>query len=922
MRTLSPQTRRTLRWLGVACGLALAVVGFVLWQKSLPAPAKPAAPPSASAPASGAAATASTAQGSLALEGRVEDDYGRSVEGATVEALRVSGSAMQSAATGATDAKGSFRLGGLAAGRYEVRARKPGYSDQAIGEVAVPAESILQLKLERTGVLRGRVVHGDGKPAAGAQVVLRGSGAAAPPNARSEPDGTFELNGLPAGIYGVDAKLSTGLAELVSEPEEGIELQPGAEAWVMLELSASAVLSGQITDRATGRPIPAATIAPEPDGLARPVGPIATDLEGRFAIAGLRGGVARVLAQAPGYVPQSELGIAGGAPIAIALQLGGALSGKVVDEAGAPVAGADLEVIQQGAELVDSQTPSITLATGESLGVTVGAVPKIPIEGGALPLGFFGSGGVSAGGGVTLRSAADGSFRITPVAPGNLLVVARHPAFTAGQSAVVELKAGAECAGLQIALGLGGTVQGEVLDAEELPAPGIPIELSLQQGDASLKLTTVSDRDGRFELGPVRGTGVVIAHPPGEPPVQVDVVVETPEDVPVVLRLSGESGRILGEIAGASGEPLVAAVVRVSVPNATPPFTRTAVTDSDGRFELAGLPKALCQLEIEHSDHVPLALEVVPGSEPLRLQLASGARLRAEVIDSESGDAIPGALVSVRAGPSARSRVLGRGRTTRLGVVEIRSLSDRNYWIYIEHSGHATGRFEALIEAGGEPTDLGTLELTAAASASGQVVDRYGGTVANAQVAAGDPPAWKTAVRTAKDGSFRIRGLPAGDLVLTARAATGELSDPTGARALAGEEAAAIVLRLPTDGSEPEPVSPVSAERDAEPREPAEPRVKADRPEPAAGPSLIEGVPVALGYATGQVRIQRLLSSGARAVGLREGDVLYAVNGERVLAVAQARALLRGPSGGSAVLELMREGKRVSVKVTRERFAP
>jgi hypothetical protein len=272
--------------------------------------------------------------------------------------------------------------------------------------------------------------------------------------------------------------------------------------------------------------------------------------------------------------------------------------------------------------------------------------------------------------------------------------------------------------------------------------------------------------------------------------------------------------------------------------------------------------------------------------------------------------------------------VAGRGRTNRLGFVEIRSIHPGNYTLKIAHTDYADGLFEALIEARGGPNDLGTLELDATASTSGQVVDRYGGTVARAEVAAGDPPAWRSAVRTDAEGRFRVKGLPPGEITVTARA-EGQQSPAVEASLLAGEEAGGLVLRLPTDGTddtaaEDRPRSSSqhdSSQHDPEPDQ-ADPGSTQDEPDREASPSLAQGVAVALSYSAGAIRIQQVLGPAARKAGLREGDVLEAVDGERVLAAAQARSLLRGPPGRPARLQVVRGGTSVTLRVPRERFGP
>jgi hypothetical protein len=857
-------------------------------------------------PATGAPGESAPAVAGQILIGTVVDDYGRQVAGAVVEALRMRDGQWAAVATSASDDQGAFRLRELTAGEYEVRARKSGFSDEAVSGVAVPSPPEappLELTLERAGVLRGRVVEDNGRPAKGATVMLRDTGAATAPTAVAGEDGTFAINGLPAGVYGAQARLGV----FVSAVEDGIELQAGAEAFVELQLAASAVLAGSVVDRATGQPAASARLVFDP-GVLGPGGetaPVAAD--GSFSVAGLRAGSVRVIAEAPGYVPASGLGQAGGAALVIQLDRAATLSGVVLDEAGDPVAGAELEVLAEGVELADTFAGGIALAASDNLGVTVGAVPKIPIAGSAAPMTLIG-GAVGAGAAIW-QTGPDGTFEIAPVGPGRVRVVAHHAELSPGETRPIEVSAGASVGGLRITLEAGGMLIGEVRDASDAPAAGIAIELQLDAGE--LRRTTVTDGSGRFELGPVRGSGVVIAHPPGEPAVQAEVEIGPGEDVPVLLRLSGATARITGEVTGSAGQPLIATVVRVRVPDAAPPLTRTAVTDAQGRFAIEGLPLERCRLEVEHPDHAPFAIDVVPGGPPVEVALAEGARIIAEVRDAVGGKPLAGAVMTLRAASGGAPL---RGRTDSAGKIEIRSVNIDEYKVIVEHNGFASARLDSVVESADTPTELGVIELMPTGSAAGQVVDRYGSTVAGAEVAAGDPPRWQAAVRSGSDGRFRLAGLAAGELVLTARTRSGSYSEPVSARVESGDESGGLVLRLPSAEDAPEAVA--EPEDDDEGQE-QDDEVEAEPERPAAARTP-PAVAITIGYAQGEVRVTQVLSASAKAAGLLLGDVISAVDGEAVLAASQGRALLRGAAGSVAAIEVVRNGKRVRLRAPRE----
>jgi hypothetical protein len=903
---VTPQ-RRALLLLAAALAVILGAWLLLRGSASDPKAAQGALPAAGSGPTAEGAAPKPA--GHL-VAGGVIDDYGRPVPGAVVEALRHENSAWSALSTSASDDAGLFTLRDLPAGEYEVRARKAGFTDEAATGVLVPGKPEappLQLTLERTGVLRGRVIEDSGRPAAKAVVMLRGTGAATAPTATAGDDGTFQLTGLPAGVYGAQARLGV----FVSEVEDGINIEAGAEAFIDLQLAASAVLAGALVDRASGQPVAHGRLVFDP-GVLGPAGEsVAVAADGTFSVAGLREGSVRVVADAPGFVPASGLGQAGSAAsLVIQLDRAATLSGVVLDEAGEPVAGAELELLAEGAEIADSFAGGIGLAAGDNLGVTLGAVPKIPLGGGGSPLTLLGGSGVGTVP-ASWKTAADGSFQITPVGPRRVRVAAHHPELSPGQTAPIEVSAGVTIDGLRITLEAGGMLIGEVRDARDQPAGGIAIELSLGEGE--LRRTTVTDYSGHFEIGPVRGAGAVIAHPPGEPPVQAEVEISAGEEVPVLLRLSGATARITGEVRGSGGQPLVATVVRVRFPDATPPLLRTAVTDAQGRFVLESLPQETCRLEVEHPDHAPFAIDVVPGGLPVEVELAEGGRVEAEVRDAATGRPLAGALVSLRSTPSSAPL---RGRTDRLGQLEIRSVTIDEYEVSVEHTGYATARFSGLVESADERTDLGVIELVPTGSASGQVVDRYGSTVARAEVAAGDPPRWATAVKSGRDGRFWLAGLPAGETLLTARTRSGSRSEPVEARIESGEETSGLVLRLPdAEDAAEETAEVVSKEDEAEAAD--EPTVTAKPATPKTPP----GVAATIGYAEGEIRVTGVLSASAQAAGLRSGDVVVSVDGEAVLAASHGRAMLRGTAGTVAAIEVKRSGKKVRLRVPREASA-
>ncbi len=173
--------------------------------------------------------------------------------------------------------EGVFALHGLEPGDYLFDIRAPGYAAVAAGSVTVPLAGVdgLRFALQRGAVLRGRVVERGGSPVADARVRLalpEPPGAAAGDEARGTPrgggrrpgrgrprndpvgeartaaDGSFAIEGVPAGSYVVTVA-AEGYLEL---EEPGVSLRADSAADRTLTLVAGGVIRGAILDHREG----------------------------------------------------------------------------------------------------------------------------------------------------------------------------------------------------------------------------------------------------------------------------------------------------------------------------------------------------------------------------------------------------------------------------------------------------------------------------------------------------------------------------------------------------------------------------------------------------------------------------------------------------------------------------------------------
>lgn len=298
----------------------------------------------------------------LAIAGRVEDDAGARVVGG----VRVD--AFARAASGDLDFTrrralrfegGEFHLTGLEPGRYDLHFRPEAgpaaEGPAAEGEGAAGAGDTivrgveagvvgLVVRLVRGAFLAGRLVDEAGAPVTGLGRVTAVREEEPDPNValvgRVRGDGTFVVGPLDDGLrYRVTAE---GFAGRRSARAEGVVV---TAAGLELVLPAGRRISGRVVD-GVGRPVPAGVpvgFVAEGEG-ARREGTWAhttTRAEGTFVADGLLPG--RYTGEAGGgtsaYVGEPVAGLeAGSEEVVLRVAEGVALAGRLVDEAGEPVA--------------------------------------------------------------------------------------------------------------------------------------------------------------------------------------------------------------------------------------------------------------------------------------------------------------------------------------------------------------------------------------------------------------------------------------------------------------------------------------------------------------------------------------------------------------------------------------------------------
>lgn len=249
-------------------------------------------------------------QGGVFVEGRVLDDTGRSLMGATVDLMTMPADDLP--VSGQSGREGHYRLGPIAPGKYQLLARAENYVvlDAPEPQLGAREKESFDLRLARTARVAGRVLDESGRPLMGVHVfaisligghddlvVIPG---ALPPAAeaaelpvgrllrpgglRSGPtdkSGRFDISGLSPGRTRIEIRHPDKLPFR----REPLLLVPGDERDVGdLTVVAGATLAGRVVDP-EDRPAEGAVVEARLVGkLARPAMRTTADGNGAFAL--------------------------------------------------------------------------------------------------------------------------------------------------------------------------------------------------------------------------------------------------------------------------------------------------------------------------------------------------------------------------------------------------------------------------------------------------------------------------------------------------------------------------------------------------------------------------------------------------------------------------------------------------------------
>ncbi len=521
-----------------------------------------------------------------------------------------------------TAAGGTLRLS-VPAGEYAISASADGHlPGSATKKVAAGEHARVEILLATGGVvLTGIVTDATGGPVASARVDAARLGALFKPGhaiamAVTGADGKYKLT-VP------DGPLLVGASHPDYAPQSRYLDVGAAGATADFALVPGGVLEGIVRDAKTKEPVAGARVMATADQATIQLAEAQTHVatagpEGRFRIAGLRPGAYELHAakdQRRSLAPtRIGLGVAEQlADVEILVGVGPVVRGKIIDDKGAPAAGAsavamgegtrDDEAIAkadgtfelaglppghyflrgQGNGFVPDRMVPVEIATKDVENVVVHVAHGEKITGHVEPRQLCDvrmdlDDTLLASGTMPMLLApvttdADGNFELSPVSPGKTTLAARCPSGDQGELSVVVT---ASLAPQVIAVKAGASIAGRVLDGDGKPVPNATVVASARGTSEHVQLVNgvvtsgvqgLTNAAGAYELkGLAAATYGLSVMDRGRPlrmrsaPPAI-VLGANDHKTSVDLAVDRATGKISGTVTGPDGKPLADAWV-------------------------------------------------------------------------------------------------------------------------------------------------------------------------------------------------------------------------------------------------------------------------------------------------------------------------------------------------------------------------
>jgi beta-lactamase regulating signal transducer with metallopeptidase domain/protocatechuate 3,4-dioxygenase beta subunit len=527
----------------------------------------------------------------------------------------------ESGHTTATDAQGRFELVGLALGEHTLEVISPGRANthQAINTTGKPDYDV-KIELARGFVVRGRVTDEAGKPVAGALVGDNYSGSIIQcwmQRCLTDTDGRYELKSYPftRKLW----SMSVNHKDFASVTKG--DLDPPAQGDVLtvdFTLGQGFAVDGDVRDEA-GKPVKGALVSYSPDQAYVLYQDTRTDENGHFRLA--RISEARedsICVLAKGFAPADQRATPGKGDqvphLDFTLTPGHNASGRVVDAAGKPVAGATIVAAR----------PVSRQPRGSYFGPRIDTDAEGRFKFDSLP-----AQGVTA----DVWKQGYSAVRQTPITVDGETEIRMDPAGVI-KGRVVDETTGQPVTSFNVRLGISrNTVEGR-------PFGSFAAYLSGRGQDCRAD-------DGCFTIEELtcRAAHVVIVTAPGYAETRLEEVIARPEDSPdwpLAIKL-GKGVAYTGTVTEVgTGKPIAGAdvlLIRSSDPLRQVPLrvfeerdryifsADLAQSDSEGRFEfrMPASERRAFSLLLRHKEYAPALLQDIPRDAPAAVALSKGA---------------------------------------------------------------------------------------------------------------------------------------------------------------------------------------------------------------------------------------------------------------------------------------------------------